>query len=267
LQLTDYYIDNQISVITLKNIENQNVLNSTSLEELNDSFNKAIEAKSRAVILRAAGDIFCNGMDFSFLIENSNDKLLAIKTISLYSDLLKQIYLSPVPVICVVNGSVKAGGIGLVGACDIVISGEKSTFELSEVIFGLVPYNVLPFIYSQRITPQKARYLVITAKKLNALEAKTLQLIDEVYPEAELEKNLKNLLKTIFRASPDAIALAKKFTAELFQLSFNDAITSAKNALIELLDKPKTIENVQKFRDGDVPEWFSKFKNDKPLII
>ena len=43
------------------------------------------------------------------------------------------------PVIGAVDGHVRAGGLGLVGACDIVVAGPASTFAFTEARIGVAP--------------------------------------------------------------------------------------------------------------------------------
>ena len=49
---------------------------------------------------------------------------------------LRSIVECPVPVIAAIDGHVRAGGMGLVGACDIVVAGPRSTFALTEARIG-----------------------------------------------------------------------------------------------------------------------------------
>jgi len=268
LPLIERYTDNGVAIITLSNSDNGNRLNSNSLKELNDSIDSSLENKdARVVVLRSNGKNFCLGMDLDFLVSSGKDIKLREKTLDLYVNLLKKIYTCEKPVIALVNGDVKAGGVGLVAACDIVIASEISTFELSEVLFGIIPANVLPFILSLRISPQKARYLVITAKKIDAIEAKNINLVDEVFSIAEIEKGLKGILKTIFRASPDAIKETKKITYSILNMSIDDACEQTKKTLLEIINKPEVLSNIKSFMDGELPSWFKKIKLEKNIVL
>ena len=52
--------------------------------------------------------------------------------------LLRAIVECPPPVIGVIDGHVRAGGMGLVGACDIVVAGPRSTFWRPRPASGLL---------------------------------------------------------------------------------------------------------------------------------
>jgi enoyl-CoA hydratase/carnithine racemase len=168
--------------------------------------------------------------------------------------------------VCCVIGDVKAGGVGLVGACDIVIAAPQATFQLSEIFFGLVPANVLPFIYSLRIAPQTARYLVLTGKTLSAQEALRIQLVNEVFPAETLEGELKAIMRALFRASPKAVARAKHFTGLLQGEKMPQSIGHAKKLFIEIMLDPETAGAIIGFNDGSAPPWFARFSPQGPLI-
>ena len=260
------YIDNGLGVIILSDSENGNRLDNNSLNEMKNVFDDYSGNKDvRVILLRSNGNNFCLGMNLDTLIKSNGNAELVIG-IDLYIDILKNIHSCHKPVVCAVNGDVKAGGVGLVSSCDIIIASDKSSFELSEALFGLIPANVLPFIFSLRITPQKARYLILTAKKISAFEAKTINLVDEVFEQNMLEKGIKNVVKSLYRVSPDAVKYTKSFTTELLNLSFEESLVKAKNKLIELVETGDVNKAVTAFSQGDVPEWFSKFKPEKELI-
>jgi len=266
--LVEHITDAKVDIITLNDSDNGNVLNSTSLKLLIDALKSSIKnIDSRVILLRSNGKNFCLGMDLKFLQNMEKRSKDAEETISSYSEILYQIYTSSKPVISVVNGAVKAGGIGLMGACDIVIASDISTFELSEVYFGLIPANVLPFIYSLRLSPQKIRYLILTAKRLSAEDALKLNLIDEVFPEDDIEEGVKSIIKGLFRASPSAIAETKRFTAELLNKNMDKSLKLAKETLLKLISDPKVIAGIKAFQEGDIPEWFEKYKPDSPLVL
>lgn len=267
LCLIEQYNDSHAAIITLNNSKEGNILNIGSLEELLKALTSAMEdTEVRVIILRSNEDTFCLGMDLKMLQSIKKNKEIAEKSISLYIQLLSLIYTGPKPVICLINGDVKAGGIGLVGACDIVLASRKASFEFSEVFFGLIPANALPFVYSLRLPPQKIRYLILTAKKISAEEAHQLNLVDEVYSEEEIEKGLKSIVKNLFRASPDAIAETKQFTRALFGEKTDKATNMAKEKLLELISNPEVIEAITAFNEGNTPKWFDKFKPEKSLI-
>ncbi|OHD57421.1 MAG: hypothetical protein A2Y33_08020 [Spirochaetes bacterium GWF1_51_8] len=263
----EFLADNGLGIITLADSANGNRLNHETLAELSHAFNAAImHDEIRVILLRSNGKNFSLGMDLQFLLDARGDTTLAEEAVGLYTDLLLKIFEAPKPVVALVYGDIKAGGTGLVSACDIVIASDDTTVELSEALLGLIPANVLPFLFSLRISPQKARYLIMTAKRLNALDAQSIGIIDEVYPMDELEKGAKALIKSLFRTAPSAVAVTKHFTRELLSKTIDESCNHAKKTLIELISRDDVLEGIKAFSEGSTPPWFGKAKFSNPLV-
>lgn len=264
--MVEHYIDSLVGVITFSNSEKGNVLNLESMQSLLKAFTFLINNKEvRVILLRSNGENFCLGMDLNMLVEAGGKSQIAKRAVSLYVELLSLIYTASKPIISLINGNVKAGGIGLVGASDIVVASENSSFELSEIFFGLIPANVLPFIYSLRIPPQKARYLILTGKRLSAREAKELNLVDEVFSKEELEKGVKEIIKNLLRASPEAIKEAKQFTEKIFGVKREKATELAKKQLLKMIKKGEVLKAIREFNEGNLPPWFAKYRPEKSI--
>ena len=184
-----------------------------------------------------------------------------------YADVLQTIFQAPVPIVCLIEGEVKAGGVGIACACDIVVAAEHASFELGEVIFGLIPANVLPYMLALRVAPQKARYLVLSSRRIPAVEALRLNLVDEVVSDRDAERRLREIFKRLLCSSPRALAEAKEFTAELFGTTPEEGSALARRKLLQLMRDPATIEGVKAFQEGHMPAWFTRFKPELPLSL
>lgn len=266
MAFVDTYLDSGLAVITMTQSKHGNRLNKETLEELSLAFESCINnSEVKAILLRSNGRVFCLGMDLESFQKAKRDKKNLEISVQLFKDLLLTIYKAPKPVIALINGAAKAGGMGLVAVCDIVISSEKSTFEFSEVLLGIIPANVLPFLLLRRISVQKAKYLIMTAKKLSAIEAKENHLVDEVIPEERLEKELNTILKTVLRAAPQALAETKNFTHSILHKNVEEAGDMAVKKLLELISRPEVIKGISDFNEGGLPRWFSKFRPKRSL--
>jgi enoyl-CoA hydratase/carnithine racemase len=300
MSVITYAVDSHVALITLDSPETGNRLNPASLTELESGLKLAADDFDvRAVVLRARGETFCLGMDL-FALEAANleagasgaggvppsnapsvatpdeaDADSAVPepsdspvrdAVDRYGRILFQIFTMPKPVVALVDGDVKAGGAGLVAACDIVLATERTSFELSEVFFGLIPANVLPYVLGLRLPLQKARYLVLTAKHIDASEAHRLHLIDELHAPSALEKGARSVIKNLLRASPTAMAEAKAFTLQLSEMERQEAQQAAMYKLLEIVGKREVQTAVEAFNEGRTPEWFEKFSPESPLV-
>ncbi len=267
--LIDRYIDCRVAVITLADGANGNLLNPAGLEQLDAALDASLKDPGvRAVLLRSNGPAFCLGMDLGKAASGEPGAAAeAEKAVGLYSNILASMFAAPLPIVCCVEGEVKAGGVGLTCASDIVIASDNASWELTETLFGLIPANVLPYLLALRVPLQKVRSLVLASERVAAQDALRLNLADAVVPQAGMEKRLKDLFKRLLRSSPAAIAEMKAFSARLAGKTPVVAAADAREKLLALLGDPATLAGVRAFMDGEVPSWFERFKPERPLSL
>lgn len=269
MSLIEQYVDSQVAVVTLADGGRGNLLGPEMLSELSSALETSwSDPAVRAILLRSGGPDFCRGMDLARLAESSREhrEAEAQKVVGLYADLLESIFRARVPVLCLAQGETKAGGMGLVCACDIVLATEEAGFEMGEVLFGLLPANVLPYLLALRVPPQKSRYLVLSSPRITAADALRLNIVDEVVSPEGAEKRIRDIFKRLLRSSPRALADAKSFTAELIGKSPAEAGALGRRKLIEMLRDPDMLAGVAAFQEGGVPPWFSRFSPARPLV-
>jgi methylglutaconyl-CoA hydratase len=263
-------IDGGLGIVTLCDPAGGNRLNARSLEALAAALEAlSADAAVRAILIRSTGPEFCHGMDLAGVAAARDEERRAgvEGAVGAYVRALTAIHEAPKAVIAAVRGSVKAGGVGLASACDVVLVTEDATFELGEAFFGIIPANVLPFLLGVRISLQKARYLILTARTLRGVEAAAAGLADEVYAGVdELERGLRDVLKRVWRTSPEAAAEAKSFTRALLGSDLESSKELARRKLAELLARPDVLAGIGAFVAGDTPAWFGKWRATAPLV-
>src|SRR4051794_41747497 len=89
----------------------------------------------RVIALDHTGRVFCSGMDLAEAAGGGAQE----QGVREFPDLLASIWHSPKPVVAVVRGPARAGGVGLLAAFDVVVAAESATFAFSEVRLGIVP--------------------------------------------------------------------------------------------------------------------------------
>lgn len=256
-----------LALLTLADSARGNRINAARLAALHEAFDKAEASETvRAIMLRSDGACFCLGMDFSFFLGTEAGGLSAAEAVKAYSGLLTRMRVSPKPVIVLIDGEVKAGGIGLVAAADIVIASTRSQFQLSEVLLGLIPANVLPFL-SERIGRSRAAWLTMTARTLSAETARAIGLVDEIFAHEVLEKETRGLIRTLMRAAPHAVAATKQFLDEIEGLRRDEACEAAARSLLALADRDDVRAAIAAFEDGELPAWSQRFRPEHNLCL
>ncbi len=139
-----------------------------------------------------------------------------------------------------------------------MIAAGHVTFMLPEIIIGMIPALITPFLL-RRMTPGSLRYLAISAKRINAQEAKNFGLIDEI-ALPEMEEALNKQIQRLFRVSPRAVAETKKYINSFSDENLERQKSEAMSALISWLSTPESINGIKAFATGCAPVWFQNHK-------
>ena len=139
--LVHYSVEGSVARLTLDSPDNRNALSTALVNQLHQGLTDAAEeAGVRAVVLDHTGGTFCAGADLTQAASGGpavDPGHLAVDRARELTQLLRRILKLPMPVIAAVDGHVRAGGLGLVGACDIAVAGPASTFALTEARIGV----------------------------------------------------------------------------------------------------------------------------------
>ncbi len=200
------------------------------------------------VVIEGLPDVFCTGADFRQIAEQ-NDAAGRVEAERLYN-LWRQIASSSFVTVAHVRGRVRAGGVGLVAACDIVLADESATFALSELIFGLFPACVLPFLI-RRVGVQKSHYMTLTTMPISVQEAYANGLVD-AYAEDSQSLLRKHLIR-LSRLSKSAVSEYKKY---MYQL--NDILSRAQGLAVstneQLFCSERNLDQIRRYvKEGKFP--------------
>ena len=170
----------EILRIQLYRPEANNTINSILIEELITTLESADNEEAiKIVILEGLPEIFCFGADFKQIASATDKAFYQGIEEGHYYRLLEQISQGSYISIASVRGKVNAGGVGIVSACDLVAADFTASFSLSELLFGLLPAQVMPLLI-RRIGFQHAYRMTILTQPVNAKTAYRWGLIDEI---------------------------------------------------------------------------------------
>ena len=128
--------------------------------------------------------------------------------------LMRVIDLCPKPTLACVQGPALAGALGLLCASDIVVAAFEAEFAVSEVRLGLIPAVISPYLV-RAIGPRAARYLVLTAKRIDAREAHRLGIVHEIAEPRGLDAAADRAVASVLSGGPASLAAAKGFLRDV----------------------------------------------------
>ena len=204
-ELVHLDINDQVAVITLDSEHNRNALSRQLVTELSQHLATADGKKGvHAILLRSAGTVFCSGADLGEAagggMANGAKGLVGV---------LRQIAAAEKPVVVELAGPVRAGGLGIVGAADIVFAAESVTFQLTEVRLGLAPY-VIALTLLPRFTDRAAADTFLTGRKFGAADAASYGLITRAVPDEDLDGAVQETLGNLRKGFPQGLRETKK---------------------------------------------------------
>ena len=219
-------VSKYVAHVQLNRPDAMNSLNQELADEIYSCFNELNnDSEIRAIVLSGAGRAFCAGGDISFLkVINSQSNT---GTRQLLADLFHKLtVLARVekPVIGALHGFVLGAGFSLALLCDLRIAAESTKFGAEFPMMGLMPELGCTHILPTLAGLGKAMELVFTARRFNADEAKTLQLVNKVVPDDKLMEEVMGLAEHIATLPPLAIGLSKTALRKGVASGLDDAI-------------------------------------------
>ncbi|MDJ0460307.1 enoyl-CoA hydratase/isomerase [Streptomyces sp. H27-C3] len=229
-----------------------NAINADLVHELNDVFSRASDSPTTTVVvLEGLPEVFCFGADFHAISDAARQGQDTAFDPEHMFELFRRMAYGDVFTIAHVRGKSNAGGVGLVAASDVVIANESATFSLSELLFGLIPAVVLPYLI-RRTGFQRAHYLAATTQTIDAWQAHEWGLIDAL--DADSEALLRRHLRRLERLSKKGIARYKAYLRELSPIpehSKNVALATNR----EVFADPDNVRAIQRYADQGVFPW------------
>jgi enoyl-CoA hydratase len=248
-ELVHLTVERGVATITLDAPTNRNALSAQLVRELGGHLATAgSDPRVRVVVLAHTGSTFCAGAD---LKEAAGEGGPAMGTSRLV-DLLRQVLELPKPVVALVDGNVRAGGLGLLAACDLAVVGSSSSFAFTEARLGLAP-AIISITVLPRLTDRAASRYFLTGERFDAAEAVRIGLVTEATddPGAALE----SLLDAFRACSPQGLAETKRLTTRTVLADLAASADALSEQSARLFASPEAHEGIASFIERRPPAW------------
>jgi enoyl-CoA hydratase/carnithine racemase len=248
--------EDNIAVVTLNRPERRNAL---SLELMLDLIAALDEigrnGDIRAVILAAAGNVFCSGHD---LAQMTGRDINAYRRIfDVCSELMQKVQSIPQPVIAEVQGIATAAGCQLVATCDLAVAAEEAAFATPGVKIGL--FCTTPMVALTRaIGRKRALEMLLTGQLVPARTAAEWGLINQAVPAAELQGATRSLAEKVAVASSLVVAIGKQAFYTQIDLDQPKAYAYAKEVMSMNALASDAQEGIGAFLGKRAPCWSGK---------
>jgi methylglutaconyl-CoA hydratase len=247
-----------VTTVTLNRPSVRNAFNEELIADLS-AFAASVptDGSIRVVVLRGAGRSFCAGADLSWMSkmasytreENLADARLAA-AMFLALDTL------PVPLIGRVHGAALGGGAGLAAVCDVVVAAEDTTIGFTEVVLGILPAMISPYVV-RKIGLSAAREVCLSGARFTAARAKEIGLVHDVVTEDRLDLAVERHVAQFMKAAPGAIAATKRLLSQVAGHPPADVLELSVEAIATQRVSPEGQEGMRAFLEKRPASWQS----------
>ncbi|MEV0454098.1 enoyl-CoA hydratase family protein [Catellatospora methionotrophica] len=248
LNLVTSTVERAVATLTLDSPHNRNALSSALVAQLGEALDAAVaDPDVRAVVLTHTGRVFCAGADLTEAagggIAEGTARLLG---------LLRTIVELPKPVVARIDGQVRAGGLGLLGACDIVLAGPASGFAFTEARLGVAP-AVISLTTLTRMPERAAARYYLTGEVFDAEAAAACGLVTQAGDD--VDALLGEVLDGLRAASPQGLAASKLLTTAVVRRALDEHGARLAQESARLFATDEAVEGMTAFLQRRKPSW------------
>ncbi|MCM2579885.1 enoyl-CoA hydratase/isomerase family protein [Streptomyces meridianus] len=167
----------------------------------------AADREVRVLVLTGHGNTFCAGADIGSLRESAT----GAQELAVAAE--EALAAFPKPTLAAIRGYCVGGGCQLAAACDLRFAAEGSSFGITPARLGIVYPDSTTRRLTALVGPATAKYLLFSAELIGAEHALRTGLVDEVRPDAQLDRRVDEFARVLASRSLLTQAAAKEFTA------------------------------------------------------
>ena len=235
----------QVATITLDSPNTRNALSSEFLRKLLRTIESAGETNSRVIVLTHAPPVFCSGLDLNEVAGGSVD-LSGLAKVILALRQVRQ------PTIAVLTGAARAGGLGIMAACDLVIVAPSVNFAFTEVKLGAVPAAISVPILA-RVAWSSVAAAFITGQEFDAARALSIGLVSHVSDDPHF--TAQGLVESICAAGPEAVATTIKILRRAANETYETNLDEMRQLSEQVFESAEAQEGIAAFLEKRPPLW------------
>ncbi|MBD0416734.1 enoyl-CoA hydratase/isomerase family protein [Tianweitania sp. Rool2] len=241
----------------MDNPKTKNALSPEMIRDLGDRLEALMgDWNCRAIVLTGANGAFCSGGDVSRM-QRDRQVLDTRVYIGGAHRIIRAVVNGAKPVIAAVEGAAFGAGMSLVAGCDFVVASQRSKFCAAFAKVGLAPDLGLYWTLPQRVGLGRAKRLIMLAPTLQAAEAETIGLVDEVAADGEALARALVVAEQFAAAAPLSIAVTKAVYADGV-LTLDDAFRAERDHHPMLVRSADHLGAIDAFREKRLPEFNGK---------
>jgi enoyl-CoA hydratase/carnithine racemase len=162
------------------------------------------------------------------------------------------------PWIAAVNGYALAGGFEIALACDLIVAADDAVFGLPEVTRGLIAAAGGVYRLPRRLPQVLALELIVTGRRIDALRAASLGLINQAVPRAETRAAAVRLATTIAENAPLAVRESLAIARRTYDLDDATLYRLSVEGQVRMMQTEDFQEGPRAFIEKRAPRWVGR---------
>jgi 2-(1,2-epoxy-1,2-dihydrophenyl)acetyl-CoA isomerase len=244
-----------VLTLTLNRPEQGNAITPAGVAALTAAFRAAQDERDvRCLIIGGAGRHFCTGgsvTGFARDLERSvadrqHDFHARLERVA---ELIQTIVAFDRPVIARVQGVVAGAGMMLALTADLVIGDESAAFMFAQRRVGLSPDGGISYFLPRVVGARAAARLVLTAARIEAVEALSLGLLSELVPAQRLAARVAEIAADFAQAPQQAVQSAKSLLSQSQSSTLGEQLAAERDAIRLLVGTADFAEGVRAFTE------------------
>ena len=211
--------------------------------------------RTRAVLLLAEGERFCVGGDVRGFAAAEDPGASVGQLATDWHEVVRALLDTPVPVVAGVHGAVAGAGVGLLGACDVVVCARSTRIRPAYGAIGFSPDGGTSWILAQALGPARALDLVLTDGTLTADEAHAHGLVARVVEDDELRDAAAGLAQMLAAGPVRAMVRTRGLLRAAAGRTLDEQLDDEARSIAESAGDPEGREGVRAFVEKRRPDF------------
>jgi enoyl-CoA hydratase/carnithine racemase len=241
-----------VGVATLNRPDARNALSPEVFQELA----AALEAwdadpEVRCIVIAGSDEWFAAGADIRDMAARGFQDILDSPSTGFWPRLAAV----RTPLIAAVSGYALGGGCELALACDMLVASENAEFGQPEILLGIIPGGGGTQRLARILGKPRAMELVLTGRRITALEAQEMGLVNRVSKAREWLTDALELAAVVARRPPLAVRLAKQAVLAGDETTLAGGLTQERRLFELAMATEDRVEGMQAFLEKRKPEF------------
>jgi enoyl-CoA hydratase/carnithine racemase len=249
-------VDGDVWRITLDRPETGNALTPALAAELAAAFSNRPD-DTRAVLLLGNGPRFCVGGDVQSFGDAEDPGAFVGQLAHDWHEVIRLLLDTRVPVLAGVQGAVAGAGLGLIGACDVVVCARGTKLRPGYGALGFSPDGGSSWALARALGAPRALELMLTNGSLSAADAHLFGLVGRLVEDDELRASAIALAHQIAAGPIRAMVRTRALVRRAAIRTIEEQLDDEAQLIAESAADPEGREGVRAFLEKRSPDFRS----------